>query len=62
MNCRSITGKVPNLETVLETEDPDVIVGTESWLKSSVASGELFPSEYNVFRRDRQEKQGAKCL
>ena len=30
-------------------EDPDVVIATESWLNNSIASGEVFPSHFNVF-------------
>ena len=38
---------------MLVTEDPDVIVGTETWLQSSVFSSEFLPTNYQVFRNDR---------
>ena len=37
---------------MLDSENPDVVVGTESWLNSTIASGEVFPSNYNVFCKD----------
>ena len=36
-----------------DPEDPDIIVGTETWLNSSVYSSEFLPSTYQIFRRDR---------
>ncbi|XP_038074867.1 uncharacterized protein LOC119742770 [Patiria miniata] len=39
---------------MLETEDPDVIAGTETWLHDSVYSSEFLPSSYQIFRNDRQ--------
>ena len=53
INCQSIRAKLPDFEAMLATEDPDIVVGTESWLTNSVATGEVFPRNYNVFRRDR---------
>ncbi len=38
---------------MLATDDPDMVVGTESWLSDSISTGEIFPSHYNVFRCDR---------
>lgn len=38
---------------LLEDENPDVIVGTESWLTSAHNAGEIFPQQYQVFRKDR---------
>ena len=33
--------------------NPDIIIGTETHLDSSVNSSELFPSNYSVIRKDR---------
>ena len=35
--------------------DPDIILGTETWLDSSIASGEIMPNDlgYDMQRRDR---------
>ena len=54
LNCNSIVNKVPEFQTFLADTDPDVVLGTESWLKPEIANSEIFPPEYNVFRRDRQ--------
>ncbi|KAJ8020472.1 RNA-directed DNA polymerase from mobile element jockey [Holothuria leucospilota] len=43
---------------MLATEDPDIVIGTESWLNDSIATGEVFPNSYNVFRRDREASKG----
>ena len=53
INCQSVRAKQPSFEVMLATEDPDVVVGTESWLTESIATREIFASHYNVFRRDR---------
>ena len=37
----------------MDTENTDVIIGTETWLSSSVKICEYFPSNYSVFRKDR---------
>ena len=31
------------------------MVGNESWLNPNIYSSEVFPSEYNVFRKDRSD-------
>ena len=38
---------------MIEDENLDVIVGTESWLTSAHNSGEVLPQQYQVFRKDR---------
>ena len=59
INCRDMSGKRPLLESLLDATDADIIIGTESWLSSDIKSNEIFPPDYNVFRKDRpQGKEG----
>ena len=54
LNFQSIKNKKPELDLLLDTTKPDVIIGTETWLDSSISSSEYFPAgRYNVYRRDR---------
>ncbi|KAL8567466.1 hypothetical protein ACOMHN_010057 [Nucella lapillus] len=53
INCQSARSKKPLLETVVNTTDADIIIGTESWLDSSINSNEVFPTGYVAYRRDR---------
>ena len=56
-----MVGKHAEIQTCLEMDDPDLIIGCQSWLDFSVNSSEKFPSTYNVFRKDRPpNKKG--CL
>jgi hypothetical protein len=43
------------LETIIESTDPDIIIGTETWLDPTFRSGEIFPDYYlyDIERRDR---------
>lgn len=38
---------------LVETYNPDVIIGTESWLHEEIKNAELFRGDYVTFRRDR---------
>ena len=58
VNCRSIVNKIPELEVFTTVEEPDIIIGTESWLTPEISSSEVFPDRYNVFRKDRKGKVG----
>ncbi|XP_072033764.1 uncharacterized protein [Amphiura filiformis] len=58
LNFQSLKNKQAEFQVLLETEKPDVIIGSETWLNSSVNSCELFPSEYTVFRKDREDGYG----
>ena len=54
LNFQSIKNKKPELDLLLDTTKPDIIIGTETWLDSSISSSEYFPaSRCTVYRRDR---------
>ena len=38
--------------------NPDVIIGTESWLSTDINDTEIFPQDYVVYRKDRSERLG----
>lgn len=52
-NFQSIKNKAAELEVLIETTAPDVIIGTETWTNKDILSSELFPDTYTVYRRDR---------
>ena len=38
---------------MVDSVKPDIIVGTESWLRPDIMNSEIFPSNYTVYRRDK---------
>jgi len=50
VNFCSITNKRAQLEVYLETYAIDILIGTESHLNESI---EVFPSNYQTYRKDR---------
>ena len=38
----------------MDTEDPDIVIGTESWLSPDIESSEIFPEGYHSFHADRK--------
>ncbi|XP_069106616.1 uncharacterized protein [Argopecten irradians] len=60
INFQSISNKKPDLEQILHSLKPDIIIGTETWLNNTTSSYEYFPiQEYTVYRKDRkQNKKG----
>ena len=54
INFQSIVNKVPYFHCIIETEKPDVVVGTESWLSPEISNSEIFPPGYTPYRADRQ--------
>ncbi|CAG2194538.1 unnamed protein product [Mytilus edulis] len=43
------------LEAIIESTDPDIIIGTDTWLDPNIKSSEIFPDyfQYDIERRDR---------
>jgi len=58
INCQSVFAKRTSLWSFSKHEHPDIIIGNESWLNPNIYSIEVFPSEYNVFRKDRPDYGG----
>ena len=62
LNAQSIRNKKAEFCNLIETTAPDIIVCTETWLNSNIATGEIFPpdlcQQYNVFSRGREQSQG----
>ena len=42
-NFQNIVNKKEALLTMIDSSDPDIIVGTETWLNSSIINNEIFP-------------------
>lgn len=68
VNCQRILGKAGEFQNAINYIKPDIVFGTESWLSGvkpgkpptsdAVKSSEIFPSDYNVFRNDRNSFGG----
>ena len=58
VNCQSLLAKKESFFNLLDTYNPDIIFGTESWLKPDLLSSEVFPAGYSVYRRDRSDGYG----
>ena len=60
LNTRGIRGKVPEFHHLIDHYNPDVICITETHLDANVPTYEIFPINFNVYRKDRRlyEKGG----
>jgi len=58
MNCQSVVKKSAEIHSLLLSINPDIVIGTESWLKPEIHSSEIFPPEYITYRRDRTDTTG----
>ena len=57
-NFQSVVNKVPPLLEVINKHNPYIILGSELWLTADISSSELFPPNYNLFRKDRIDRPG----
>jgi hypothetical protein len=58
VNCRSIYNKILEFWNLIDTYNPDVVIGMESWLSEGIHNAEIFRGNYIVFRRDRHFRGG----
>ena len=62
INFRSIVNKIIDTHTLLETQDIDILIGTETHLDSTINTSEIFPSKFTVYRKDRNRQGGGVCI
>ena len=53
LNARSLRGKIPEFHAIIDEHKPDIVCVTETHLDATIATYEIFPSDYNVYRKDR---------
>ena len=60
LNCQSIksAGKPAQLSNIIESSQANIAIVTESWLKPSVNSPEVFPPNFKCYRKDRLKTEG----
>lgn len=57
LNVQSIKNKKPELDEIIHSSKPDIILGTETWLDPSIPSHEYFlTDDYVVYRKDRNTR------
>lgn len=62
LNARSIVNKERELRSCLSINDYDLIAITETWLDPTINSSEIFPTSFEVFRKDRSRNGGGVLL
>jgi len=53
INCRSIHNKTLDFWNLIDTCNPDVVIGTESCLGEEINKVEFYRADYKTFRRNR---------
>jgi hypothetical protein len=58
VNYRSIYNKALEFWYLVDTYNPDVVMGTESWFKEDIGNAEVFRADFATFRRDKSARGG----
>ena len=58
VNCKSVYNKSIELWNLVDMYNPDVVIGTESWLKEDINNAEVFRTDFTTYRRDRTARGG----
>ena len=53
VNYSSICNKILEFWNLIDTYNPDVVIGTESWLSEEINNAEVFRDDCKTFRSDR---------
>jgi len=67
LNCQSISSKKVEFQHIIDTTKPDIVCATETWLTPNHRDGEIgdpeeFPTNFNIFRKDRSHRRGGGVL
>ena len=58
INFQSASAKRAEIPYLLESLKLDIILGTETWLDPTIATAEILPDSYKVYRRNRGGRGG----
>ena len=58
INFQSIKNKKEELAIILDEIKPDIVLGSETWLRPDIKTPEFFPNGFDVYRKDRKDKKG----
>ena len=59
LNCQAVNNNVPELEALIDIYQPDIVIGTGSWLDETIPSTEHLPTyRFNLFRNDIHSNGG----
>nr|VZI06190.1 unnamed protein product [Spirometra erinaceieuropaei] len=57
-NAQSLISKLDELKLCLVELSPDVLAVTETWLSGNISDNEVAQPGYQIYRRDREHRQG----
>ena len=62
INCQSMKKKQDRMENLIDSTNPDIGIGTETWLDPRITNNQVFPHNYTVWRKDRENSKGGGVL
>ena len=62
INFWSVCAKKEEFWCPIDAAKPDVIIGSETWIKPDISDCEIFPPGYHVYRKDRADGYGGVLL
>jgi len=62
VNVNSLHGKTIQMDELLHSEQPDIVLCQETKLDCHISSSELFPVDFTIFRKDRNNSGGGVCI
>ena len=62
INFKSVCAKKKEFLCLIDAAKPDVIIGSETWIRPDISDCEIFPPGYHVYRKDRADGQGGVLL
>ena len=61
-NARSLKNKLSYFQSLVYSQSIDIFAITESWLSDDIYDLEILPTNYNIYRRDRNARGGGVLL
>jgi len=58
VNYQSIVSKKEAFWELMDNHSPDIVVACETWLNQSILNSEIIPSDYKLYRCDRDDSYG----
>ncbi|CAC5375355.1 unnamed protein product [Mytilus coruscus] len=63
INFQSMKNKKPEIDEIIDSCQPDVIFGTETWLSNDTSAYEyISPSKYTIYTKNRKDGYGGVLL
>lgn len=62
LNARSIINKTADLESLIITYKPHILIITETWLHCDIGDSEITPPGFKVYRKDRGSRGGGVAI